>query len=359
MQLNPTDITFLLKTYGSRESFRELSNAVGQERFLEYYLPFVERVASRLSEIPLREDAFARKGGALACALKAGLLAVRLCDKTIFEPTATAQRRMIGDVQYRWLSYCATLATVYILAATAIQIEFDDGEIYSFASSESLVDLRRPYEVFWKKGPSPVIQNTYVLLMELFFSGQFAELSPSSLTEFSLAINPALQASPNEPPLARVVRTAVDKTIEDDQANTARQVADGAGDPYASRTPAQQADAPASRTEAQGEIWPSASPTSELKVKVDESPQRRKAIDWLRGLAAMDALREEVMLLPDGTLSLKRKALSFGAAARDNYQMLFDANLVQQKIEGGVICTHEACSLYKSAFPNEVSEVQP
>lgn len=349
MRLEPTNVPTLLKTYGTRYSFQELANAVGIERFRELYLPVAERLAMRLSEIPLSKVAFARRGGALVCALRSGSLAVKLCDKTIFEPTATAARRMASEPEYKWLAYCASLATVYLIATNAVQIHFEGAEAYSFASGESLVERSEPYEVLWTSNNGPVIQTSYIYLLELFFPGQFEELGQAMLADLSLAINPALVAGPSEPPLAKVVRLAVERTVEDDKATTARVFSDSATnvlamqDGFSNERSATAGDDPAPGTAAA-----ESAAVPEKVAPESVSPARLKALQWLRGVAAMDTLRTEVTLRDDGYLRMTRKALSFGAAATDNYRMLHEAQLVHEKSEGGVLCSRDAAQAYES-----------
>lgn len=351
MRLEPTDVPTLLKNYGSRDSFQELANAVGIERFRELYLPVAERVAMRLSEIPLSKTAFTRRGGALVCALRSGALAVKLCDKTIFEPTATAARRMVSEPEYKWLSYCASLATVYLIATNAVQIQFEGGEVYSFASIDSLVERCEPYEVLWNANGNPVIQTTYIFLLELFFPGQFEDLGQGMLADLALAINPALAAGPSEPPLAKVVRMAVERTVDDDKAATARMFTEDAASASAS---ARQGTAAGEGLGVNANAPDLAvalvvpAPQSEDATPEATSPERLKALQWLRGLAAMTTLRGEVTLRDDGLLRVTRKALSFGAAATDNYKMLHEAEFVHEKAEGAVLCNTAAAQAYEA-----------
>lgn len=346
MHLEPTNVTTLLKTYATRDSFRELANTVGIDRFEEMYLPFTERLAMRLSEIPLQRSAFARRGGALVCALRSGMLAVKLCDKTIFEPTATAARRMASDGQYRWMAYCSALATVYLIATNAVQINFEGGEVYSFASRESLVERAEAYQVNWASRTTPTIQVTYLYLLDLFVPGQFEEVGAEMVASVAQAINPSLSAVTGESPLAKVVRMAIERTVEDDKAQTEKVInenpmtgfegedlkQDPGTEPSAVKTVADAASDNAGAT-----------PSSAGEAV---SPVRSKAKQWLRGLAAMKSLNEEVTLKDDGHLRLTRKALSFGAAASDNYRMLHEAQFVHEKIEGGVLLVREAAELY-------------
>ena len=345
MQLEPNDVSTLFKTYATKDSFHELANAVGIDRFREMYLPVAERVAMRLSEIPLCREAFARRGGALACALRSGALAVRLCDKTIFEPTATAARRLVSDAEYKWLAYCASLATVYLIATNAVQIHFEGGEVYSFASGDSLLERNEPYNVLWSSNGAPVIQTSYLLLLELFFAGQFEDLGQDMLSDLALAINPALVAGPSEPPLAKVVRMAVERTVDDDKATTARVFTEATVSEFASPVVegvSVKGDVPAAAVPAA--VPPKSEPESTTIPPV--SPARLKALQWMRGVAAMTTLRDEATLRDDGFLKMTRKALSFGAAASDNYKMLHEAQLVHERIEGGVLCTRDAATAY-------------
>jgi len=363
MHISPSSIAVLLKSHISRQTFQELAALVSQKSFVEMYLPFTEGVAARLSEIPLRKDSYSQRGGALACSVAAGFLAVKLCSQTIFDPGATAAKRMEGDVQYRWLAYCASMATVYLIATNSVQVQFEEGEIYSFASADTLTDLKSPFTVYWSNGTLLPIQHLYMQLQELFWSGQFEGLSPRMLSEFGLAINPTLQAPSNESPLGKVVRQAVSKVIDDDKARVAQQVRtdDSIDEPKTLSTPAAPSAVVAS-TPAQGPIEPTvpSAPTKPVKSDgdIEQQPVVAKAQEWLRGLAAMKALHAEIKLLDNGHMSITRKALSFGAAARDNYQMLYDAKLVFEKVEGGVVCTKAARDVFESNLASEPAGVK-
>lgn len=346
MQLEPTNVTTLLKTYATRNSFRELANTVGIDRFEEMYLPFTERLAMRLSEIPLQRSAFARKGGALVCALRSGMLAVKLCDKTIFEPTATAARRMASDGQYRWMAYCSALATVYLIATNAVQINFESGEVYSFASRESLVERAEVYQVNWASRTTPTIQATYLYLLDLFVPGQFEELGAEMVASVAQAINPSLSAVSGESPLAKVVRMAIERTVDDDKEESEKAINESplTGFERKDQNPAQGSEPSVALHVSDTSSVDAGATTSCASEAV--SPVRSKATQWLRGLAAMKSLNDEVSLKGDGHLRVTRKALSFGAAASDNYRMLHEAQFVHEKVEGGVLLVREAAELY-------------
>ncbi|MBS3912853.1 MAG: TraI domain-containing protein [Hydrogenophaga sp.] len=356
MLITPIDIESLFKRHVNRQTFLDLATLVGQDRFLQMYLPFTEQVVSRLSEIPLSRDAFAGPGGAATAAINAGVLAVKLCDKTIFEPGATAARRMAGDVQYRWLAYCASLATVYLMAVDAVRVELEGGEIYSFASATPLTEVDHPFTVKWSATTKQPVQVSYLLLTELFFAGQFDDLSPPVLGELGASINPTLQSLPNEPPLAKVVRQAIERVIEDDKARS-RQVIHASVDSVEAveakvehlEDAGQASGARAAEHVQANVVAGEAKPLKSVEEPSKPSPQALKAAEWIRGLAAMSSLHAEVQVKEDGNIKIGRKALSFGAAATDNYQMLYEAGLVVQKVEGGVVCTARVREAFETA----------
>lgn len=356
MLITPIDIESLFKRHVSRQTFHDLATLVGQDRFLQMYLPFTEQVVSRLSEIPLSRDAFARPGGAAAAAISAGVLAVKLCDKTIFEPSATAARRMAGDVQYRWLAYCASLATVYLIAVDAVRVELEGGEIYSFASASPLTEVDHPFKVKWSATTKQPVQASYLLLTELFFAGQFDDLSPSVLGELGVSINPTLQSLPNEPPLAKVVRQAIERVIEDDKTRSRLDIHSSvdAGGLVDAEVGHLDGDSQSGDTRAAGQTEGNVAvgggqPLKSVEEPSKQSPQALKATEWIRGVAAMSTLHAEVQIRDDGNIRIGRKALSFGAAATDNYQMLYEAGLVVQKVEGGVVCTARVREAFEKA----------
>lgn len=295
-------------------------------------------------------NAFPERGGALQCALRAGLLAVKLCDVTIFDPGATAAERMEGDRQYRWLAFCATLATVYLQSVAHVQQILDTGEIYSHANDDTLLDLKQSYLHRWRSNPNLSITRLYPFLSSFFFPGSFAHLKLEMLGELGMAINPPLSIPATEIPLGKVVRMAVDKTIADDMQARSKQIGSSSVQPGTASPDAVGGTAPAAEQEISkttniavtSEVGADAASTINLtsgqagnsgQKQKSESPDVTKAKEWLKAIGMVDQMDEQVIRHEDGRCEFSRKALGFGAAPRDTYNMLHAAGFVDSRSE--------------------------
>lgn len=357
--LHPLSTAELFRQFADLGAFTSLATVVGREDFESFYLPIAERVAERLQEAPLSQTAFPDRGGALQCALRSGLLAVRMCDKTIFSPTATAAQRMVGDREYRWLSYCAALGTVYLQSIAQCEVVLETGEIYSHANDCSLQHLKTPYELRWRPRSTLALPKLHVFLSQLWFPGQFAHISYSVLIEFAQSINPSLASTAGEPPLARVVRQSIEKCIADDIAARAGVV--GAAKAIQGEVQQPEPDAPAAVVESDppastattnsvsgaAPVAPaiqscsaptpdplaSASPEPAKPRDEELSPAVQKAIDWIRAIGTMESYDPEIQPLSDGCVEFSRKALAFGDAPKNTYAMLHSAGLIERRAE--------------------------
>lgn len=295
-------------------------------------------------------NAFREHGGALQCALRAGLLAVKLCDVTIFSPTSTAAERMEGDRQYRWLAFCATLATVYLQSVAHVQQVLDSGEIYSHANDDTLLDLKKSFVHQWRSNPNLSVTRLYPFLSSFFFPGSFSHLKIEMLGELGVAINPLLSAPVTEIPLAKVVRQAVDKTLTDEMQARSKQIGPSSVQPgTASPDPVAT---PVSNREQETRENTNISPVPEIgpdaasaitrasdsaggstQKQKSESPEITKAKEWLKAIGMVDQMDEQVIRHDDGRCEFSRKALGFGAAPRDTYNMLHAAGFVDSRSE--------------------------
>lgn len=201
-----------------RDYFAQLLTACvgGEPAFRNLYLPVAERLACTVQNLPLESSSFAYPGGALQFGLLAGLTALRLSDGVIFEPSATAQKRMVIEPQYRYAAWCATLAGVPLIVDHHAQLSVNDRP-WSFAfgipSLWEACGSTGAYGVEWKAAsknpPSPALG--LILLSNFFYSGQFADFDPSVLASMCQSVNPGLTQFPGESSLSKVVRLAQEK----------------------------------------------------------------------------------------------------------------------------------------------------
>lgn len=201
-----------------RDYFAQLLTACvgGEPAFRNLYLPVAERLACTVQNLPLESSSFAYPGGALQFGLLAGLTALRLSDGVIFEPSATAQKRMIIEPQYRYAAWCATLSGVPLIVDHHAQLSVND-KPWSFAfGAPSLWEAcgtTGSYGIEWKAAsknpPSPALG--LILLSNFFYPGQFADFDPSVLASMCQSVNPGLTQAPGESSLSKVVRLAQEK----------------------------------------------------------------------------------------------------------------------------------------------------
>jgi hypothetical protein len=363
MKINPLDLEALIRCYIPKDSLQELASAVGDTTFVDFYLPVLERYVARVGEIPFSEGSYSERGGAVKCGFFSAHLALKLCSKTIFQPKATAQERMTNDDRYRWMAFMASLAVVYLCTISKVSVTFDDGtQEYSFAEDMSLVELGKAHEVSWTLQPTTNIQATHLYLNELFFPGQLAGLTSVQIRDLAVAINPTLSSLPGEGPLAILVRTAINQTIEIERKRRLSEIPDEqttqnnfAASAKASLAPLQQAvDGENKSKELHGVTGQEAvgsdggdSPNEQKEAQQPLTPTQQRAVDWLRGLAAMPTLQTEIRIR-DGGLLISRKALGFGGVASNNYSMLHEAGFVAEKREGAVLCNEAALNVFNS-----------
>lgn len=373
-QSHPLPPKELFKSFADAGYFQTLATVVGREDFEYLFLPVAEQAALRLQDLPLTQNAFAARGGALQCALRAGLMAVRLCEKTIFNPQATAAERMTGDQHFRWLSYCATLATVYLICVSSSEVVFETGEIYSHADDASLLDIGKPYTLMWRKRPNLSIARLHVYLPSFWFPGQFGHLGAPMLEEMSQAINPSLASPAAEPPLSRVVRQSIERIIADDieRKNSAvggaavapglcpqDEVVISGNESVTKRVSSVSIEASCiARSASKQDARQPNSLDQDDQVKRNEardshlSPAQVNANEWLRAIATLSEYDSEITLLADGRVEFSRKALGFGAAPRDTYKLLYDAGYADQKTERSAIVKLSAAAIYSQARDN-------
>lgn len=318
------------------------------------------RVADRLQETPLSRPAFSELGGALQCALRAALLALRMCDKTVFLPSATAFERNTDEKQYGWMAYCATIATVYLIAIGNVETVLETGEIYSHASARSIPDLSNLYKNRWREARNVAFLNQRlgIYLATFWYPGQFEHLSHSLLCDLSVAINPALDAHATETPLSRVVRQAIERTVKDDITRRQNEVGTATATPGVTTPDVGLPESPAASSQPAVVLSPlpavastggaNRSDPSEAQAQ-DEDPNRVKAREWLKVLGCQVEHDQGVLVHGDGKVEISRKTLGFGASPSDNYQMLHKAGAVDKKLEKSVMLNIEWSKTYSGA----------
>ncbi|WP_265259700.1 hypothetical protein [Verminephrobacter eiseniae] len=314
--------------------------------------------------MPLTPDVFKQPGGALQCGLQAGLLAVRASDATIFLPKATAQERQKNDPIFRWLAYCAALASTYLICLGQVEVVLDGGETFSFASHVPLSQAGKGFTANWKASPSGVNEAGLIYLQSFFYSGQFAHLEPPSMVAaLGGAINPLLAATPHESPLGRVVRTSLALVIEAQRQREAASIADA--EPVAMGDVPVQGKAVASARLAQADaLRPAQAPASEVQAAVaapavalrtsqaatKQAPLtiNSKVVEWAQALALIESMDGEITV-DDKGIRLSRKALGFGATPKENYTALYEAGVVIEKGADFALCNRALADVYAQA----------
>lgn len=339
-------------------------NVGGLDKFETLYLPVLERFADRVQELPMQKAAFDGLGGALTCAVKASTLAVRTCDSTIFSPASTAAQRMSDDGNYRWLTYCAALATVYLITVSSVDPvhEGSDGEapeIYNWSDDIDLINWRPNYQMAWLDRPQLVFSRLAPYLSPLFFPGQFAHLSRKLVSDFGSAINPSLTSSASEAPLARIVRQSIERVIADEKASIAGWVSQPGDKAQAA---AKQDAINTCQSQPVNAQEPQNSPTDvETDANVGEealppppppppeTPNQIKAREWLVALGALASFDSEVTHMPDGRMVLTRKALGFGSTPTATYKLLHEAGLCDAKGESTITLNKKGGEIYRKS----------
>ena len=352
MQSQTQSAQTLFSRLASRQHFQDLLTAcsVSRDQYLAQYISVAERLAFCVQDLPLSPDVFSAPGGALQAGLQSGLLAVRSCDATIFQPKATAQERQRNDPQYRWCAYCATLATIYLICAGQIEVVLSGGEAFSFASAKPLGGYDGSYTARWHQSAAQPSQAGLIYLQAFFFPGQFAHLPQETLAMMAGAINPLLTTNNAETPLGRVVRTSVAQVLEAQRKRDAAVILQ--------TSPAEMVDVPLESVAPAGARpvdplqpaqAPVASPPSKtpaenpaVGIAVGISP---KVLEWVRALAHIRAMDAEITVDEQG-IQFSRKALGFGATPKDNYTALYEAKVVLDKGEGHARCNHLLAKVY-------------
>jgi conjugal transfer pilus assembly protein TraI len=370
MKSNPKHPQALFNDIGW-ELFEQISSAsgAGEAGFKSLYLPMAERLALFVQELPLEKDSFGQRGGALKFGLLAGLTALRLCDGVIFEPGATAQRRMLIEPQFRWAAWCAALACVPLVVAhhTLLMV---NGSSWSYASPEpTLWDAcgnNGSYEVQWMpvSPAKPSSEVGIVFLSRFFFPGQFGELDPTVLQALCLAINPALTQGAAEQSLSRVVRTAQEKvrlaerqrmaqvfTLSDNSPNAgdlARALAESlpvaAAAASLSSSPSQSVGASPALT-----LSPLANPPGNTGEPVLPAIPEH-LLQWVRAVASSHDHHAAIEFLSNGEVRVSKRALNFGSTARETYEALFNAGLVVRKGESDAVLKPEMTTAFQTAM---------
>lgn len=371
MQSQTQSAQTLFSRLASRKHFHDLLTAcsVSRDQYLAQYIPMAERLAFCVQDLPLSPDVFSAPGGALQAGLQSGLLAVRSCDATIFQPKATAQERQRNDPQYRWCAYCATLATIYLICAGQIEVVLSGGDVFSFARAKPLGGYDGSYTARWHQSAAQPSQAGLIYLQAFFFPGQFAHLPQETLAMMAGAINPLLTTNNAETPLGRVVRTSIAQVLEAQRKRDAAVILQTspaemvdvpvetvapsgarpvdplkpsptyqAADPSPAPSPAPSTDTATSSSSAS----PQAKPSPAENPAVGIAP---KVLEWVRALANIRSMDAEITVDEKG-IQFSRKALGFGATPKDNYTALYEAKVVLDKGEGYARCNHLLAKVY-------------
>lgn len=351
----------LLRLYAGSKHFDDLLSAtcLSASDFLIQYVPLSERLAVCVQELPLMPDIFKASGGALQCGLQAGLLAVRACDAIIFEPRATAQERQKNDPAYRWLAYCAALATVYLICAGQVTVKVE-GEKFSFAGKNPLGHhVNSDYSAKWEESAIQLDEAGLIYLQAFFFPGQFAHLDPSMIAMLGGAINPSQKVKSNESSLARIVRSSI-TTILNTQRKNDEAIIDLSSNPSGlmDMSPPEMADVnPASDS--------STAEKSVINNKKTENPENnlvnnipQKIKEWVCAIAMNRGLDSSISIEGEN-IRIEKNAMGYGASPADNYKMLYDAGFVLSKGErSSTVCKKPIFDIYTAAKAKSITQTQ-
>lgn len=351
MKLQARHPTLLFSSVG-KEYFSQLLTAVGgEELFRSKYLPVAERLAVTVQDLPLDRACFAFSGGALKFGLFAGLTALRLADGVIFDPSATAQRRMIVEPQFRYAAWCATLACVPLIVHHNSHIKVND-QPWSFAHSPSNLfeacDKSGDYEVNWRsltpQAVTPVMSA--IFLSDFFYPGQFQDLDPEVLVSMCESINPGLEKPTGEKALSRVVRVAQEKVKAAEDLRLSKVFAScevtnsGVISDYTVSVPSQLQDTAKPTGPADGTATKGGSKSSvQAAWTVQTSPQvNSKVSSWIRALISEPATASQFQFLPTlGLVDVTIEQLKFGGSAKAMYDLLEAEELVESKVPGKTV----------------------
>lgn len=327
----------LFSRYAGKEHFASLRAASGgpKETYRDWYLPVAERFAKAVQDLPLRKDVFAHKGGALQFGLSAGLLALRSVDSKIFNSKATSAERQAMEPVYRWLSYCATLSTAYLICASHIRVRRVSGrrtENFSWCGAALLGETEGEFLCEWEDVEGIPEGIGPLWLQSFFFPGQFGHLDSGVLGMFMSAINPKLEAKNGESPMGSLVRESALAVIQRQKKEEAKEI-DGPN-----------AAAPLKDMPVIAKNDPGSPPVKEPAVVQQKAaePEASAGPDITNGIPkdalnlvraiARSHLKAEVKPAEGGRLFISSAALGFGGSAAENYGIFNNAGLVHEKI---------------------------
>jgi len=362
--------------------FEQLASLVGKPRYTNQYLPLTNRYASLLQSAPLSKKGYSGSYGALQGGLAAGILAIRLCDTTMFDPKATAAQRMAHEHQYKFLVFSAVIATCYLISRQSITTYGQSGEMASWVIEPDAGEW--PLMARWaddKKSAS--ITQSHALLWQLMQPEWFAWIDPGLMEQWCASINPALEQSGGEAPMGKVVRVAIETSMRHSNESLKKEIheegqADQAGyegvggqgksvekvTPNAPDSPTKpesnelsqlsEASKAISESQATEKPAPTTKPSTSDKAM---SPQQQMAREWLTALAVASLNPNDPLKLSehitwdaeDKTVKLGRKALGFGTTPTKTADMLYEAGFIHERLENGVALKREAALLLRAA----------
>lgn len=363
--------------------FEQLASLVGKPRYTNQYLPLANRYASMLQSVPLSKKGYAGIYGALKGGLEAGILAIRLCDTTMFDPKATAAQRMAHEHQYKFLVFSAVIATCYLISRQSITTCGQSGEMASWVIEPDAAEW--PLMARWADDKKSVsITQSHVLLWQLMQPEWFAWIDPGLMEQWCASINPALEQSGGETPMGKVVRVAIETSMrhsneslkkeihEEGQADQGSYKAEGGqGESVEKVTPtasdsqarsesneiSQLSEASKAISEAQATEKPAQTARTSPPEK-PMSPQQQMAREWLNALAVASLNPNDPLKLSehitwdaeDKGVKLGRKALGFGTTPTKAADMLYEAGLIHERLENGLSLKREAALLLREAL---------
>ncbi|ABM39611.1 TraI domain-containing protein [Polaromonas naphthalenivorans] len=352
----------------------------GEPAFRSQYLPVAERLACTVQDLPLENSSFAYAGGALQFGLLAGLTALRLCDGVIFEPSASAQKRMLVEPQYRYAAWCATLAGVPLIVDHYALLTVND-KPWSFAFSPSSLweacGTTGSYGIEWKpasKNP-PTPSLGLILLSSFFYAGQFTDFDSSVLASMCQSVNPGLTQSSGESSLSKLVRVAQEKVKATEKLRISRVFVPGEAQvntvasvmqalqtvPASTTTESAIVNTPKAKSissncenqkilqvvtlnvaseQRTNQININSLTDSKLKLENDQKLENKsvpgippKVTFWLRALISDEAMRLAFKFLPDQEMvDITGAQLRFGVVAKEMFELLHSSGFVHSKV---------------------------
>lgn len=315
------------------------SSGVSHDVFMKRFLVPIERMSLLIQDLPLERDSFAGVTGALKFGLTSALIALRLCDSTIFVPSASSRLRAEVEPQYRYCAFLGALASVPILVDHYVDVRVGDAP-WSLTSGQYLFDKAKDdgYDVAWKAPTThrPSSAQGIVLLSKIFQPGDFAHLNPEVVNALCEAINPACVQRVAESALAKIVRVAQEKARSSDKERTALEYA---------RVHAASAPVLATVSPAGDETAPNptsdpirSEPVAAQGGATNQGPdkiQSNEICDWVKAVAL--TCPSEISFFDESKVKVTRKALNFGVQASVMFQKIYAENLVITKLEDGFV----------------------